>query len=134
MSDVLGELRAWIGGQAVPTAQDVSELIRKITNLRAAIGSRATSEYDAPRLALIDAEKLQIMTAVKYDAATAMIDAAQWNVRPDAERRKLAAQLDQLFDELRCLTYQERKTGRRYFMLFCGLLFALSVLYVGVHW
>lgn len=132
---MLTDLRAWMGSPAVPTAADVNDLFAKIKVLRAHVSEDAVkSDHDAPRLALIDAELAQIKTAAKYDAATAKVDVAPWNAKPESERRQLAARLDQLFDELRCLTREERKTGRAHFVVF-GLLFAaLCVAYVGFHW
>jgi hypothetical protein len=132
---MLTDLRAWMGSPAVPTADDVNDLFGKITRLRTHVTEEAAkSDHNAPRLALIDAELAQIKAAAKYDAATAKVDAAQWNAKPESERRQLAARLDQLFDELRCLTREERTAGRVYFIVFCALFCALAGLYVGFHW
>jgi hypothetical protein len=131
---VAASLRAWWSGSSVPSAADMRDVLGKVRRLRArfpADVTRATA-HDMPRLALIDAEIVQIATAAGVDASGA-IDAATWAAIPDTERRRLAASAAQLFDELRCLRGPEQTIGRNSFLIFVALFVVVTAAYAVSH-
>jgi hypothetical protein len=131
---MLAALRTWWSGSSVPTAAEMQDVLDKIDRLRRRFPADKTkvAAHDAPRLDLIDAELAKLKTDARVDAI-GKVDANQWNALTEADRRQLAPKADQLFDDVKCLTYVERRIGRIYFVTFAVLFVAVAVVYVGIH-
>ncbi len=131
---MLTAVRTWWSGSAVPTANEMQDVLDKIEHLRKRFPTERTKVtlHDAPRLDLIDAELAKLKTDAKVDA-NGKVDANQWAALPEPDRRQLATTAAQLFDDLKCLTCTKRRIGRIYFVTFTVLFLVTAVVYGGFH-
>lgn len=118
-----------------PSAEAMKALLDKTDTLRKELPlDKDSEEYARPRLLQIDTELAQLKAEAKRVPQPDEKEwPGAWQGLPPEKRRELAARADRAFDDLRALTFPERRRGQWHFVGFAALLTIVMVAYMWKH-
>ncbi len=133
MGITLKAFREWLGVQEAPSAELVDDFMTKVKALLERLSLLAAGPLAdrVGRLALIEAGFNEVKGKIPLKGEKT--DPDLWKAKPETERREIGIALEGVLRELMCMNRDELTVGRRYFLVFFGLLFVLGAVYLIQH-